>query len=155
VSLTAAELRALGLAAWGHEWQSPLARAVGVTPRTVRRWASGDTPIPERAEADIRRALGAEDAPGGLWPRDEWIVQREDGARMYVAHTLAPRFIARAVEVDDDGRPLASEIPANVLDGVTYASGDLVLCEIAWIDAPPGPKELTSLMEGAADALEK
>lgn len=31
---------------WGADWQSPMARAVSVNPRTVRRWAAGDSPVP-------------------------------------------------------------------------------------------------------------
>lgn len=154
MTITASELRALGLAVWGHEWQSPLARALKISPRTVRRWASGDTSIPDGVEAQIRRVMGADENAAGVWPRDEWIVQREGGARCYIVHTLAPRFIARAVEVDEDGEPLEYERPADVISGVVYADDDMVLCEIAWIDAPPGAKELARLMDQAAGALE-
>lgn len=31
---------------FGPQWQSALARHLGITSRTVRRWVSGDTPIP-------------------------------------------------------------------------------------------------------------
>ena len=59
--MTPEKLRSLGLATYGLEWQSPLARAIGVNARTVRKWLSGESPISASAEADIRRALGADD----------------------------------------------------------------------------------------------
>lgn len=52
----------------GHRWQRPLSRELGVDDRLVRRWASGERPIPawvetrllemveQRAE-EIRRVL--------------------------------------------------------------------------------------------------
>ena len=152
--MTSAELAAMCLAIWGHKWQNALARALKINDRTVRRWASGDVPIPESVERDIRRILGADDPIEKHWPRDEWIMQREEGRRVYVVHTLAPRFIARAVECDEDGVPLLEEGEADVLTGVVYASGDFMLCEIAWIDAPPGTNEIRLIMDQAADALE-
>ena len=152
--MTSAELAAMCLAVWGHGWQNALARALKVNDRTVRRWASGDVPIPDSVERDIRHILGADDPIEKHWPRDEWIVQREEGRRVYVVHTLAPRFIARAVESNEDGLPVPEEGEADVLTGVVYASGDCVLCEIAWIDAPPGLNEIRLIMDQAADALE-
>lgn len=89
------------------------------------------------------------------WPRDEWLVQREEGRRTYVVHTRAPRFIARAVVCGEDGAPVAEEGAADVLTGIVYASGDLVLCEVAWIDAPPQLERIRQLMDQAADVLEE
>lgn len=152
--MTSAELAAMCLAIWGPTWQGPLARALKVNDRTVRRWASGDVPIPESVESDIRRILGVDERTEAHWPRDEWIVQREEGRRVYVVHTIMPRFIARAVECDEDGTPVPEEGEADVLTGVVYDSGDIVLCEVAWIDAPPGLNEIEQLMGQAADALE-
>ena len=37
-------------------WQSRLAGGLGVLPRTVRKWVSGDAEIPERRAATLRRA---------------------------------------------------------------------------------------------------
>ena len=58
--MTPAELARLGRALYGPGWQSPMARAVGVNPRTVRRWASGDCPISAPAERLIRLMFVAE-----------------------------------------------------------------------------------------------
>lgn len=41
-------LAEVGEALYGPRWQSALARELGVTDRTVRRWASGG-PVPARA----------------------------------------------------------------------------------------------------------
>ncbi len=45
--MTPDELKAHGQRLYGHRWQTKLAVAVGVAPRTVRRWAKGDRAIPE------------------------------------------------------------------------------------------------------------
>ena len=39
-------LETVGLALYGHRWQSSLARDLGVLPRTVRKWASGEKAVP-------------------------------------------------------------------------------------------------------------
>lgn len=39
--MTATELRMIGELLYGEWWQSPLARALGVNDRTMRRWAIG------------------------------------------------------------------------------------------------------------------
>lgn len=63
---SAALLRDVGTIAFGPYWQVPLARALGRNPRTVRRWAAGDT-IPSesdwthiRAVVEDRRVRAAE-----------------------------------------------------------------------------------------------
>jgi len=35
-----------GIALWGNRWQTDMAEALGVSDRTVRRWAGGDEPRP-------------------------------------------------------------------------------------------------------------
>jgi len=76
-----------------------------------------------------------------------------------VQHLQPPRFTARVVYTDPDGLPLDEEIPADVLSGIVYVAdggdpeGDVLLCEIAWIDTPD-PGEVTPLLEAASDAFE-
>lgn len=159
MALTVEEFRALGLALYGYGWQSALARALGVNSRTVQRWSGAETPLPDWLEGKIRQLMGGEDQPIRLdRPRDEWIVgegppDRNGNRREYVSHERWPRFTARAVMIED-GVPSAHELPVD-LDGVTYQAGpDTMLCEIFWLDRPPGPAELTRLMEAASDALE-
>lgn len=159
--MTRDELAAIGLASYGVNWQSPLARAIGISPRHMRRLASGESPITEGIAADIRKVLGAADIADPDWPRDAWIVgdapiEAGTGARReYVMHTKRPRFVARVVAVDDDGLPEPGEEPADILTGVTYASESYVLCEVVWIDSPPaGPGAIHALLEQACDAID-
>ena len=42
-------LSASGRALFGPRWQSELSRKLGVSDRTVRRWVSGDSPVPAGA----------------------------------------------------------------------------------------------------------
>jgi hypothetical protein len=44
-------------ALFGPLWQSELARALDVAPRTVRRWAAGDTPVPPGIWADLQEII--------------------------------------------------------------------------------------------------
>lgn len=50
----------------GERWQRPLARALSVDDRLVRRWAAGDRPIPawveERLRVDLRARRDSIDA---------------------------------------------------------------------------------------------
>jgi len=43
-----AGLALAGEALYGHRWQTSLARDLGVAPRTIRKWASGEKSIPPR-----------------------------------------------------------------------------------------------------------
>lgn len=47
MKLISDQLRAVGQTLYGPAWQSPLAEALGVTDRTIRRWAKGEYEIPE------------------------------------------------------------------------------------------------------------
>lgn len=50
-------LRAVGEALYGPMWQTPLAEALEVSDRTVRRWAAslGESPVPDGVWADIAK----------------------------------------------------------------------------------------------------
>ncbi|GGD24224.1 helix-turn-helix transcriptional regulator [Aureimonas glaciei] len=43
--------------AFGHRWQSDLARHLGVSIRTAQRWASGDSEVPLGALRDLAIVL--------------------------------------------------------------------------------------------------
>ncbi len=49
--------RAAGLVLYGPAWQFRMADALGVSPRTINRWAKGERPIPDGIEAEIRSKL--------------------------------------------------------------------------------------------------
>ncbi len=147
--------------AWG--WQSEIAHRLGVTDRTVRRWASGETQLPARVQAELEDlARSASGSRMGFACRDEWIVG--DGPRTasrarreYIVHTRPPRFIARVVALDEltDG-PEPDEDPVDTETGVAYqALPETLICEIEWLDPVPRGPELARLMEAAADAIEE
>lgn len=46
-----------GEALYGQQWQSALARDIGVADRTVRRWVSGATPVPSGVYVDLLRLV--------------------------------------------------------------------------------------------------
>lgn len=48
-------LRIYGEALFGPRWKSELARALGVTDRTMRRWDAGTHPIPDTLAADLAK----------------------------------------------------------------------------------------------------
>jgi len=48
-------LIAVGQALYGERWQSPLARDLGVSDRTMRRWVAGTYPVPKGVRDDLLR----------------------------------------------------------------------------------------------------
>lgn len=52
-----AVLRSAGLALYGNNWQSPLARALGVSDRTMRRWIAGNNDMPKTFWLKIEQLL--------------------------------------------------------------------------------------------------
>lgn len=62
--MTADELATIGERLYGADWRHPLARALFVDYRTLRRWCTGDSPIPagvvENARQLLQIALSAE-----------------------------------------------------------------------------------------------
>lgn len=59
MTLTRDQLHEAGNALYGRQWQSALARDLGVDPRTVRRWASGKIAPSPWAVREINRLLSA------------------------------------------------------------------------------------------------
>jgi hypothetical protein len=49
----AATLRDVGTALYGPSWQTPLAEALGIADRTIRRMVAGDSSIADGVWADI------------------------------------------------------------------------------------------------------
>ena len=150
--MTLPEFRAVALALYGHEWQSPLARALGVTPRTVRRWASGESPLPGWLEEKLTGLAGARDT--GPLIRDEWIIGEGRDGRRYIVHQAAPRFTARIVPVGEGGEIEPDEAAADLLSGIAYSNDDVVLAEFQWRDAPLPGHALVTLMEAASDFID-
>lgn len=49
-----AQLRRIGAGLYGRQWQTPLSEDLGINPRTLRRWLSGDWSIPADAWEQLR-----------------------------------------------------------------------------------------------------
>lgn len=152
---TTEEFRALGLAGFGHGWQSAMARALNVNTRTVRRWASGETPVPGRIWEALAKVTGAVDAQS-RWPRQEWLGAFDNEDRTYLVHTLPPRIIGRVVETagPNTDAPAETEGAADTSSGIVYEiDTETLLCEIVWIDSPPPGDQLQALLEAGAAAF--
>lgn len=54
--MDASLLKRAGEALFGNQWQTPLAEALGVSDRTMRRWVSEQSPVPEGVLSDIEKA---------------------------------------------------------------------------------------------------
>jgi hypothetical protein len=57
--LTSFTLCKAGFALYGEQWRSELARALGVTDRTIRRWVHEEYSIPDDAEERITKLCRA------------------------------------------------------------------------------------------------
>ena len=53
------KLEKAGQASFGERWQTAIAKALGVNSRTVRRWASGETPLPAPLKQKLLNHLEA------------------------------------------------------------------------------------------------
>lgn len=53
--MTQQMLAACGRALYGHQWQSSLARDLGVSDRTMRRWVAGTHDLPAGLQVDLLR----------------------------------------------------------------------------------------------------
>lgn len=53
MELTPALLREIGEALDGPSWQTPLAARLGVAVRTVQRWTSGSSPMPDGLASEL------------------------------------------------------------------------------------------------------
>ncbi len=51
------QLAAFGRSLYGERWQTALATDLSVADRTMRRWLSGDTPIADSVEGELRELL--------------------------------------------------------------------------------------------------
>jgi hypothetical protein len=139
-------------------WQSKIARLLGCNSREVRRWLKRGWAPPSVA---ARLAELMELKRPNVWPRDEWLIgwapsDRGGMGRRHIVHLQPPRFVARIVQLDEDGRaPAAFEEPVDMASfGTRYQIDvDLALAEIEWFDQPR-PGQVTGLLEAAGDAVE-
>lgn len=59
-TLTTTQLTAIGVALYGTQWQSDLARALSVDSRRVRQWLNNERPIPEWLQGELITLLSAD-----------------------------------------------------------------------------------------------
>lgn len=52
-------LRRVGASLYGSRWQVALAGDLNVSDRTMRRWVSGEWPVPDRAWGELRQLVTA------------------------------------------------------------------------------------------------
>lgn len=57
--MTPTELEIAGRSLYGELWQTPLADALGVTARTMRRWHAGSHTVPEPIRGEIALLMKA------------------------------------------------------------------------------------------------
>ena len=50
-------LEKAGLASFGEQWQTAMSKVLNVNARTVRRWASGETPLPAQLKYELLEHL--------------------------------------------------------------------------------------------------
>jgi hypothetical protein len=61
--MTPTTLRLVGKTLYGPSWRAALAEALQVSPRTIRRWSTGEFPIPDSVADELSilcRTKGAE-----------------------------------------------------------------------------------------------
>lgn len=121
-------------------WQSALARALNVEPRTIRR-AVADGPS-DRLAAALLALLG--DGVPVRVPA-EWICGDGSDGVEYLVHTMTPRFLCAVLGENE------YEDFSHQSDG-DYQVDDQWLCAFHWIDRRP--ENIAEWMERAADALE-
>jgi hypothetical protein len=127
--MTSTELADVAGSIFGSHWQTALAKHLKINPRTVRRWAAGDFPIPDQIAAELR-VLATQ---GSIPDQDEWIIgQCPEGVREYLVHLTVPRFIARImINEDEDSGGMADARHAHATAG-----GETIVIT-QWIDPPP------------------
>lgn len=60
--MTPLQFQRVGEALFGERWQTETSRLLDVTDRTVRYWASGEKPMPERIAGELLSAAEARHA---------------------------------------------------------------------------------------------
>ena len=134
--MTLEEFRSVCVVRYGKGWQTKLAHHLGVNPRTVRRWASGEVPVPPAVSAQ----LGARPAIAQEYP-DEWLIASDpDEQREYVIHLATPRFVGMILDEEMD-------------EGLTLELRDEMVGRITWIDPPPA--DLLPLLRSLQKAINR
>lgn len=111
----AADFRATGAALWSTFWQSTAARVLNVNERTVRRWCSGASPVPQEVWGEL--ALVARDRAAELAEGRSAIARR---LQLAGAAHAAPQQTAEAPQQRNNAapaRPTGVAAPAKAKGG--------------------------------------
>lgn len=65
------EFARLAAAVWGFGYQTKASRHFDVADRTVRRWCSGDSPVPANVMAELRQIADIRSPPEGSSDEDD------------------------------------------------------------------------------------
>jgi hypothetical protein len=60
--MTPTTLRLVGQTLYGPSWRAALAEALQVSPRTIRRWSTGEFPIPDSVADELATLCWAKGA---------------------------------------------------------------------------------------------
>lgn len=96
--MTRDELAQAGRALFGERWQSPLARALGMGDRHMRRLAAGETPVSAGIARDVTRLLGRLRAGQALDEIDK-LMAAQDGPPVEIALTQGRDAVGRQATV--------------------------------------------------------
>lgn len=128
--MTTAEFREYGEAVYGYGWQTALARSLDVSSRTVRRWASGESPIPADVASNLTAMAATVDADSDRFAQGMsaieaasaetggWAAAR-DGDVVYLAH--AGTVIGTGAWINGSIAPRTLAIPVTDLKAMSLA----------------------------------
>jgi len=113
-------LKRVGQFLFGEQWQSPLARDVGVGERSMRRWAAGTDPIPRGVWSDV--GLRLESVQGDL----EYLISEVRQASGLIEVHSFRVYDSRA---GDMVRPSAK----STAERIARIGGDIILGTAEWV----------------------
>jgi len=142
--LSADQIGDVGRQLYGERWQSPLANALGINPRLLRYWLSGElapslederrlVALVEYAAAETaRRAASLADRSRQVQPADRWSFETDD-LEVIDRHVVRHRPTGSEMSFYDYATPPApGEVPGGTISKMgDMASADLTRFQIA------------------------
>ncbi|WP_310620460.1 hypothetical protein [Flexibacterium corallicola] len=135
--MTPDEFKSISFAVLGTTlgWEAKIAAQLGKDPKVIRGWLTKEISIPDDIAAKLEELKGKADPHSS--PDYEWLVGESVNSnwtrREYIYHMQTPRFTARILTYDFEGKPRFTEKPK----GKVYPVNKVVaLCDVNWIDEP-------------------
>ena len=97
---------------------------------------------------------------GDLFTGDEWLIGaapgRDGKVRTYIYHMAFPRFVARVIDLDQNGEVYPEDQPADLGSGRVYIDGDRRIFSFTWFEQvyDGGFQPLLDAASAAIDRLE-